>query len=450
VANWAEDFWANVGNNADKLARTHPLVGGAMDGIGNLNKSLGKVSYGGPTEHNKLGTLNFSGSQQPQPQVQKAVNTNRLPGMGGGDLSALIHGSANRDKGQQGTPPLLARGQEPDPMQKLIDRRAQLEAMLDEDYTGDPETDNLINEAYSSALANVAGARTRANDNFAKSDSNIAALSAGHVNTIKTDDLNAVKRIGGELQGGYQKTYDTAHGSLEADRNSELAERTSMLQRLGIQEAGLGDSGQDESEAMSRLNERQAGAMQQAQGYQAADEVRNTEQAQSQASAGVERRSALNKDLQGILGNLDQAETELGTSRAQAQLQSRQSGMKDHNQRLGMISDSINDIDDRIDSRTDSDRDYSLELQKLAQKNSGTGGVFDALNRDFTSRNIDPAPYQQAYSEVAASVPYNSQVDGDKTLWTIRQMKKKNSKLSDSEIARWVNGKDNYGTDKLM
>jgi len=222
-----------------------------------------------------------------------------------------------------------------------------------------------------------------------------------------------------------------------------------MLQRLGIQEAGIGEAGQGESEALTRLEESQAGAMKQAQGYQQADLVRNTEQAQSQASAGVERRSDLNKQLQGILGNLDEAEAELGSSRAQAKLQAFSSGRNDYNQRLGMISDQIAGIDDRIDERTDADRDYQLELQKMAQEGQSQGGVFDVVNNSFRTRGFAPEPYEQAYAQVASSRDYNSQVNGDKTLWLVREMKRKNPALNEDQIMRYVMGINNYGTDKL-
>ncbi len=439
MANAWDDFWGNL---------TRPISVGPID----EQKRKEVMNTGqGFSNKDQMGDLyarsQFKSSGTPirsTSNTQQAVDSERLPGMSNGNAPMNpFNGGATR----QGMDDQQGPGD--DPMKKLMDRRAQLEAMLDEDYTGDPEMDSLINEAYASALGNITGARGRANENFAKSDANIAALSAGHVNTIKTDDLNAVKRIGGELQSGYQQTFDTAKSGMEANRSAELSERTAMLQRLGIQEAGLGNAGQGETEAIERLTENQSGAMRQAQGYQAADEVRNNELASSQASAGVERRSALNKDLQGILGNLDTAESELAASKSQQQIQARTSGKSDYNQRMGAISDSIAGIDERIDSRTDADRDYGLELKKLAQKGTSSGGVFDVIANDFKNRGIDPAPYMEAYSAVAAATPYNSQVDGDKTLWTIRQMKKKNSKLSDSEIARWVNSKDGFGTDKL-
>lgn len=422
-----DDFWGGIGSGINDWAS-------GKSGDEYLKKYKAQPQY----------------QQNVANRTQQAANTSRLPGMTQDNTLAAVHGKFNsRDNSQQGVPPGIARPAVKDPMDKLMERRAQLEAMLDEDYTGDPEIDSMIEQAYTSALSNVSGARSKANDNFAQSDANIAALSAGHVATIKGEDMDAVKRIGGELQSGYQKTFDTAKGSLEADRTSELEQRTAMLQRLGIQEAGLGTAGQGESEAIQRLTENQAGAVRQAQGYQAADEVRNTELASSQASAGVERRSALNKDLQGILGNLDQAETELGTNKAQAKLQAYQSGKSDYNQRLGSISDSINDIDSRIDSRTDADRNYNLDMQKLAQKNSGGGGVMAAVGNSLANRGIDPAPYLQTYADVSATETFNAAVDGDKKLWLIRQMKKRNPKLDSREIQATVLGVENYGTDKL-
>jgi hypothetical protein len=309
----------------------------------------------------------------------------------------------------------------------------------------------MIEQAYSSALGNITSARSSANQNFEKSDANIAALSAGHVNEIQTKDRDAVNRIGSDLQNNYAQTFDNAQGTLEADRTAQLNERGAMLQRLGIQEAGLGEAGKAQSDAIARLTENEAGAMKQAQGYQAADLVRNTEQAQSQASAGLERRGELHKQLQGILGNLDQAETELGQNKAHEKIQAYQSGRNDYNQRMSGISDSIAQIDDQVQHKTESDRDYALKLQEMANKASGagSGGVFSAVNESLKNRGVDPSGYAQAYADVASTSSFNPQVNGDKKLWMIQQMKKKNPKLDAREIQAYVFGVENYGTDKL-
>lgn len=446
MANAWDDFWANL---------TKPIAGGqggyqAYGKWDSKQDPIPAMTMGGQsntplTQGQRIGMGNGSS------RMQQAVNTDKLPGMTQDNSASQF---APRYANKQLSDEAAYQKQADDPMKKLLDRRSQLESMLDEDYTGDPEMDALIEQAYSSALSNITGARGRANENFTQSDKAIADLSAGHVNTIKTDDMDAVKRIGGELQSGYQQTYDTAKGSLEADRSSELEQRTAMLQRLGIQEAGLGDAGKGETEAIQRLTENQAEAVKQAQGYQAADEVRNTELAASQASAGVERRSALNKDLQGILGNLDSAESELNTSKAQQQIQARQAGMADFTRQKSAISDSIAGIDDRIDKKTNDDRDYALKLQEQAQKASSSGsGVYDAVRNSVSSRGIDPEPYIQAYNEVLATEGYNPSLNGDKNAFYAKKMKekaaKKGIKLDDSTIGSVVMGIHNYGTDKL-
>jgi hypothetical protein len=424
---------------------------------GNLNKPVPKQDFYGTgwTQENdpymaktRAGDMiNGSSNQQgrrPAPaqsnSMRTILNVGKLPGLAV-DNSVATGNKMLKDPGME---------REESYEDKLLARKAEIEMAMDSPYADDPEIAAMIDEAYSGALANISKARGDAESNFQRSDANIAALSAGHVNTIKTDDLNAVKRIGGDLQSGYQQTFDTAKNEMQSNRSAELAERTAMLQRLGIQEAGLGDAGQGETAAIEDMSARQAGAMKQAQGYQAADEVRNTEQAQSQASAGVERRSALNSDLQKILGTLGNSEAEIQSSMSQDKLRAKQSGKSDYMDMQRFNLESLDQIDSQLQDRAESDRNYDLELKKLAQKNStGSGGVYDAVANDFRNRGIAPEEYESAYAQVASSATFNAAVDGDKSLWMIRQMKKKNPKLSENDIARYVSGVTNYGTDKL-
>lgn len=448
MANMWDDFWGNLGSKADKLARSHPLVGGAMDGIGNINKGIGKVYWDSDSERNPngmlkhpLGMINIrDGEWSKKPQQNQPLE--KLAGLGSINNYSDPSGGMTR----QGHDENMTNQTDED---KLLQKRADIEALLDQDYVDDPESKRMIEEAYASALANISGARTRANDNFAKSDANIAALSAGHVNTIKTDDLNAVKRIGGELKSGITSNNEGVRESIQDDRSREIAEKTAALQRLGIQEAGLGDAGRSQSEAISKNAMAEQGMQNQASVYQAADETRNTEQAQSQASAGVERRSALHNDLQKILGNIDQSEADIQGKISQDKLQSHERGLQDFRQQQQFNLDSLENIDDRLDQRKNDDRDYDLKLKELAAKNNGSGGVFEAVDNNLTNRGVDPAPYKQTYADVASNETFNAAVDGDKKLWMIRKMKAKNPKLDAREIQAYVLGVENYGTDKL-
>lgn len=440
-----DDFWSSL----NRPIKVGPLDKGVQSQIAGQGYGFSnRDQMGDLYERNQANgvenaraeaTRGFPAPQSKSMGLIRSLDTSRLPGMSVDTSNGMT---------RQGNDPTNER--EVSYEEKLLERKAQIEMLMDTPYADDPEIAAMIDEAYSGALANISKARDSANSNFQQSDANIAALTAGHVNTIKTDDLAAVNRIAGEYQGGLQKTFDTAKQGLESNRSAELAERTAMLQRLGIQEAGLGEAGKGETEAISRMTEDQAGAMKQAQGYQAADQVRNTEQAQSQASAGVERRSALNSDLQKILGTIDNSETELRSNMNMDKLSARQKGLDTYNDQQRFNLDSLNQIDETLQNRADSDRDYDLELRKLAEKNSGSsGGVFDAVANDFRTRGLAPEEYEQAYSQVASSATFNAAVDGDKQLWMIRQMKKKNPKLAENDIARYVSGIQNYGTDKL-
>lgn len=423
TAGW-DSFWATIGGG----------INDATKNVGNFFADADRNA--GNATRERLASNGYA--TRPAPPANSAngpITPYRLPGLrsGGGEA--------------EGIPESLRRPPEGPSEDEL--RMQELKALLEQDFKPSGESSAMIDAAYASALANIGKARGDANANFQKSDARIADLTSGHVNEIKTADRAAVNKIGGDLQSSYKDTYGDARAQLKGDQSAEMKAKTEMLQRLGIQEAGVGTAGQSESEALTRLTQNEAGAMQQAQGYQAADLTRNVEQAQSQASAGVERRSALNRDLQKILGSLSDSEGTVKSSIAMAKMQGAANEKNDWRQQQQFNLESLKQMEDKIQGKADKDRDYALELQKLNSKASGNGGAYASVSNDIQSRGIDPTPYLETYSDIVATQKFNPQIDGDKNLWIIRKMKEKNPGLSSAEIGRWVNGLANFGTDKL-
>lgn len=450
AGNWAN----NIGKGAEQLARTHPLVGGAMDAYGSASKALGQLTIDGPSEGRPLGSIGYRpgnmGGGGNAPQQKQAVNANRLSGLnrdssGGGRMSSEaipFEGSIA-------------------PLSDDEQRMQELEGLLGRDFESSGEYDAMVDEAYASALGNITKARGQANSNFQESDARVAGLTAGHVNEIQTKDRAAVEKNGSDLQSAYKETYGNARNELQGQQSAEMAAKTEMLTRLGQQEAGIGNAGQSESEALTRLTQNEAGAMQQAQGYQAADLTRNTEQAQSQASAGVERRAGLNRDLQKILGTLDNSEAEVNQSKTVAKLQGKQSEKADFRQEQQFNLDSLTQMEDRIQGKADKTWERDFAERELAAKSAGksgsSGSVFDAVGNDLKSRGTDPAPYLEAYNAVMGSAGYNAQAHGDKNAFYAKKMKEylkskginADGAKESSAVGSVVMGIHNYGTDKL-
>ena len=329
------------------------------------------------------------------------------------------------------------------------DRRAPV--ILDQDFQSSGESDAMVESAYAAALANIGKARSQANSNFQQSDKAIADLTAGHVNEINTKDRAAVTQTADNLQSDYKQTYGDARQQISSDRDAEISAKTDALKRLGIEEAGLGDAGQAQSEAITRLSQNEAGANQQADTYKAADLTRNTEQAQSQASAGLERRGALSRDLQKILGGIDDSEATVNNSKAMAKLQAMQGEKADFRQQQQFNLDSMNQLMQNQEDKANTAWDHAFAEKELAAKSNSnsSGGVFQAVGNDLAGRGMDPSPYLSAYSQ-AMQDPYNQNTDGDKTSYYVRKMKEKNPGLNQDEILRYVMGIQNYGTDKLQ
>jgi hypothetical protein len=441
VAGFWDDFWGSINQKAAATPKYDPYgTGWDKDN----DPAMAKTNAGA-----MINRPNPSSVRPPSNAMQTLRSVgNKLPGLsrtpGGGEDGGFGTRQGNDD---------IPESRYRDGPSEDEQRMEQLQGLLDREFQSTGEYDSMVDEAYASALANIGKARGQANSNFQESDGRIASLTAGHVNEIQTKDRAAVEKNGSDLQSAYKETYGNARNEIQGQQSAEMAAKTEMLQRLGQQEAGIGTAGQSESEALTRLTQNEAGAMQQAQGYQAADLTRNTEQAQSQASAGVERRSALNRDLQKILGTLDESEAEVNQNKTVAKLSGLQNEKSDFRQEQQFNLDSLTQMEDRIQGRSDKDREYALELSKLASKNGGSAGSkWDVLAEGSQSRGIDPAPYMEAYAEVS-SMPFNSQVKGDKLNWTISEMQKaaarKGQKLDAREALRWVSGADDYGTDKL-
>lgn len=207
---------------------------------------LGELTYN-PPDRERIAQRTNTTNPMPRPQNNSGGVDNFL---------AALKGEYNTPQssiyGQEGIPPMLM---EPEPVDEVAleyaARAEKIQALMDQLQMG---TDNqaLADEAFAGSLAAIEKARGSAQNNFKESDAAIQGLTQGHVNEIKTVDRQAVTDNAQQFSGELNQTYDGATKALAADRNKDLSARAEMLSRLGIQEAGLGDTGNEQTQAIDR------------------------------------------------------------------------------------------------------------------------------------------------------------------------------------------------------
>lgn len=347
--------------------------------------------------------------------------------------------------------------------QGLID---ELMGKINREYSYDGAGDKLVDEAFQGSLDALGTARTRTNDNYSTSRENIDSLTNSHVANIKGADRDAVNRIGDDLTSSYNANFGENASRLKADRAEEIALKTDMLKRLGIQDAGLGSAGDVQTAAIAENSADQAGAMQQAETYKSADLTRNVEQAQSMANAGVERQSDLRRQLDGILGGLDTQEAGIRNDISTAKLGAQQSDRANFQKEQGYYNDSLQSLLSDQSNRDESQRDFtyqkSLDQAKFDQqaasdaaKNGGVAGTnsaFDVVDSRIAAKGKNPTDYRTAFNEAMQSGVLDSGL-GDKNSLIQQQMlkimKKKGLDPNSTLVSDYAYGVLNYGTDKL-
>ena len=318
-----------------------------------------------------------------------------------------------------------------------------IQERLGHSYVDDGSYNAMIDEAFGGALGAIGNARTKANENYTASDKVLENLTAGHVNAIKGEDMDAIKNIGQTHQADIKGTYDSAIAGESADRQKAIDARAEALSRYGLQESGMGNTGEVQSKAISDFNASSADSQVMARGMQASDEALNVARAESQAGEGVERRSSLRRDLDGILGDLDQSQATVESQKAQARLSAKQADMAAFNESQARDTDTLEMY-----------LNQKREDKKLAAENSakskGSATVNDVARQRLQSRNVDPAPFEQAYSEVMAENKYSSASGRDKNSHFVSEMSKKLKKagVKLTDIEDYVSFKNGYGTDK--
>jgi hypothetical protein len=430
------------------------FIGSAQNAVKPLNdwNSLGSIGFDGYHAPNSQQIEQRQSASVPnsQPRADPTANISRILGLDQPVNDPYpSHGYTTDPNGTGGKG--LADADPGQPVDEYEVRAQKIRDLMADLEANGAGADNLamVDQAFAGSLSAIQKARDSAQNNYQESDKAVQGLTAGHVNEIKTKDRQAVESNAKELTGAYDQSFGNAKNSLVADQQREQSARAEMLSRLGIQEAGMGDAGKAQSDAITRLTEDNAARQGQAATYKAADLTRNTELASSQASAGIERQGDLKKQLNGINANLDQSQASVENSKAQARISAQNADKSDYLKQMQFYSDELRNIGQDKSKADQTSYDRAIDQRDFNAKNSGSvGGVFDVANQKLASIGNDPAPYRQAYAEVMQDNQFDSRSGQDKIGYFLQQMRRKNPSLAPRVALDYITTIENFGTDK--
>lgn len=446
------DNWGNAGAAPSIFGNLWKGWEGFLNDRNANQRSLGPIQHNDPDPAALGMRINEGVMAGLQGRSPTPVAPTRHSGESSSNVLDSLRGMHNtsQDLGQQGIPSGISRPAEVDPLDAKI---AEIQRLMQEvNMGGDPAAYQAdVDSAFAGSFGAINKARERAKSGYNESDNVLRDLTAGHVNQIQTGDRQAIGKANDDLVGNYDKSYNEANKALGADRQKEISAKTEMLSRLGLEEAGIGSAGSEQTNAISRMTQQNAGAKAQAAGYRQADEVRNTELASSQADAGLERRAGLRRDLDKINGNLDNSAATVENAKSQAMLAGKNASKADGMKMMEFYQNQIKDISDTKEKREQTSYDRGIDARDFASKNSGSGGgVYEAVKQSIQNSSGENAqPYMDAYSDVVSQNGYDSRSGADKIAYYQQQMLKKNPKLRPQTALSFITGVENYGTDKL-
>lgn len=325
-------------------------------------------------------------------------------------------------------------------------------------YAYDGANDALVDQAFQGSLDAINNARNTTNSNYSQSKDMLGELTRSHVANIQGRDREAITSNGEQLQSGYNELYDNRDAELKADRTAELEAKTEMLKRLGIQDAGLGTSGNVQTEAITDNSGNRQEALQQAQSYQASDLTRNTELGQNQAAAGVERQSDLRRQLDSILGNIDNTQAGVMQDIASAKLQGRQADRASWDDQQKYNNETLIALEQARTDQANNDRDYAFKREmadrdaasSASSEAAGTSSRMDLASDMIRRGGVDPTAYESAYTNaLSRGNNFTRAGKGDIQAQLLDEIRRNNPTLDPNTINRYLSAVYGYGADKM-
>lgn len=245
---------------------------------------------------------------------------------------------------------------------------------------GDYDYKKSITDAFAKAYAGLDKAANTAKDNKANSSRAIAGLAEGGSNLVKKESAT-YQKITDDTARTNNSVYGGQVAGLQADRSKEVADRATFLQKLGIQEAGMGSAGSTQTSAINEALGTQARSGDRINAYGQADQSLNNSRAQSILNEGTTRQADLESQLTKILGGIEGKRSEIGVQEAQAMQQAEQQA---YAQQLAKFQAGVGAYDKAIDQDFKT-RDQQLQEMEFQMKyGDGKGGLVSAQQQALT------------------------------------------------------------------
>lgn len=292
------------------------------------------------------------------------------------------------------------------PLEVLMER-------LSQGYQGtDPSQIDFsaLDKALESRLGALTGARNQIRGNFDKSDVALEGMHRAFENQVRTEDAARYNQIADQQKGNLNANAQQGVSALEASRAKQTAERQAMLQNLGIQEAGRAEDTSLEglNEGIDTINQRNNINQNLAEQQRGTNLAYNNTVAQSIGQAGVARRSALQQQLQALMGKVDMAEAE---ARSQNEIErSRQMS-----QANSAGYDQWNDQQNRYMDMFQILNGNEIAREKMAMQNLPSEVKPSGLNRvaaDLEMSGSDPAMAQRGLAALSQILSEGNYLEG--------------------------------------
>lgn len=373
------------------------VLGAIGNGIGNMFRpwsGTGSINWDAPSEGHPLGMINYRGPQNNQqsspsvapprqavtsPSNSSYIDDHRDAAMAGRQgMGANLMSSV--DKSGSLLDDLLARGTA---KWSGVDK-SQI------DYSP-------LDQILASRMGILDQLTGQTNQNFDKSDMALESMHRGLQNELNTKTAGNYNKIADDEKAALIANRNEGQGNLQAIKDSDAAKRQAMLKNLGIEASGAtpDSSAQVLTDNQAYMGSRANADVANAEGDRASNLAFNQGIASSVGQAGVERRAALQQQLQQILGKIGMARVDAENQNTQNRMQMDQDATNRQYQEFanerGYAMDTANQMQDRA---------FQQE-QAMAKNGINKVSGFSGLGQDLLNTGYNPQDVQHAMSALS-------------------------------------------------
>jgi hypothetical protein len=277
-----------------------------------------------------------------------------------------------------------------DPQQ--VNQIAELIKTLQQNLSSDPYNSG----PYVQSIQNAYGQANQALDQLSGRIQGNAATSGQAINQIyqggiadQNAEADGINQRADQMKNGLDSSYNGAIQTAQNDRSQALNERANLLKSLGIESAGLGDTGNVQTQAVDQLNKGKVGADEKAESYRNIDLDTNKNQVYGLRGDQDKAQANLRSQLLQALTGVDTSRAQLSQQQAQAMAQAQQQSYQDW---LGKNSAILGQLDKQ--------QQYALAGQKNdidAAKNIFNSRVLSSMINKGSSGSMNPLDSADQY-----------------------------------------------------